>query len=508
MRCQRGAPHRRIIEDAEVLAIASRPKHRNDIYLDTQFQARFAQLWFHRARDDVMFRFLVVNRGQHMQYYPIIILLLSVIAALRPFRHLFRDLQEPPSLVESTVISSSQIIAVAVHGTLTLLLVLALFLAGIYALACIFVATHARAHASFFEYDNLHVGNVRHGHSPLIFLYAFYHHHHTAVTNWFPLASYYEHSNAQRPITTHVHRENLNNEDGERDMKSDGKHHVHNDEEDADGSAYVSIHTFHCKADILSPDQTIATKTRQCYQETRGVDRVAAAHWTGYSLLLGILASIVSKEWLTKHAVTDACDCSLIAASVHADVPNASLDRRRPFSVVALVVCILLWYSPQLHLFWMGYEIGVILLPYMHGYQHMSRTSDFTSATFRLNKCMVSCFKFLERHGRIWSPKDHRRHHRHDKSVASYESFASSGWYTGPLHDMDDFLTNWFLHQYKIAVCITKQYVADRIAPLVHFVNVFVLVCVGLIAYGRCITAVIAVFVLPYTIRIVSLIVW
>ena len=93
---------------------------------------------------------------------------------------------------------------------------------------------------------------------------------------------------------------------------------------------------------------------------------------------------------------------------------------------------IVLLYPPMCF-YLIGYELGVILLPLAHGWQHIPN-HNFSSVTRYV-------FGFLEYVGVLAKKHDHSKHHVHN-SPTVYQDFSSSGLYLKRLDDCFNKLWN------------------------------------------------------------------
>jgi hypothetical protein len=85
--------------------------------------------------------------------------------------------------------------------------------------------------------------------------------------------------------------------------------------------------------------------------------------------------------------------------------------------------------------FFLGYEIGVILLPIEHDWVHYRKSCSIGTPAYYLFQC-------LEFIGIFATKEDHLRHHKHDHSTV-YQGFTSSGLYSKHLDKLADTLWNY-----------------------------------------------------------------
>ncbi|KAL0490009.1 hypothetical protein AKO1_006703 [Acrasis kona] len=122
------------------------------------------------------------------------------------------------------------------------------------------------------------------------------------------------------------------------------------------------------------------------YHNPKGTINVVAAHWDGYSLL-------AKKERI-------------------------------------MIVLFFMLLNPICGLFFFGYELGALLLPYAHLWQHISHSR---MAVFEY------ILRICEKCGLIANGADHHRHHNHNHDTV-YQDFSSSGIYMKHIDDWINYL--------------------------------------------------------------------
>ena len=143
---------------------------------------------------------------------------------------------------------------------------------------------------------------------------------------------------------------------------------------------------------------------------TRGV---IGSHWVGYSHLSFLCCCL-----------RDLLHGPVAAAADHHQRGTSGLARTSAGAVLgvfALLLCTSRIWPP----FLLGYEVGTLLLPMAHGWQHIPRQCFGR----RLGAVLLA----LERAGVIANKADHHSHHQHTHPNV-YRSFSSSGIY-GPSFD-------------------------------------------------------------------------
>ena len=135
---------------------------------------------------------------------------------------------------------------------------------------------------------------------------------------------------------------------------------------------------------------------------------------------------------------------------------------------IILIICMAL-LNTNTSLFFAGYELGVIVLPFAHIWQHDVPVSYGK---------MRYIFKFLEYCGIIAGAKDHHKHHAHHLTPTVYQDFCSSGLYFKWLK-LDGLINKfWDWAFYKAIQDGLMPY--DIIRPYIELVTVFSLVVVPL----------------------------
>ena len=97
-----------------------------------------------------------------------------------------------------------------------------------------------------------------------------------------------------------------------------------------------------------------------------------------------------------------------------------------PYVLFCLGMC------PLTGVFFFGHELGVVLLPAVHGWEHVY---------YKKMGILNPVFEFLEKVKIIAGPKDHEQHHEHDGPTV-YKDFSSSGIYAKPIDEKINVLWN------------------------------------------------------------------
>jgi len=150
---------------------------------------------------------------------------------------------------------------------------------------------------------------------------------------------------------------------------------------------YAFYHHHHSSKDNWNPDMS--------YYTDEGTRNIVVAHWDGYTLLGSSRILLV------------------------------------------LATC---WLWPPNSLYFFGYEIGVLLLPFAHGWQHIN------PKRMGILGPVLTALMWI---GLIANSSDHSRHHKHDHPTV-YQDFSSSGLYMRYLDD-------WLNRQWDSAFFTAKQ---------------------------------------------------
>lgn len=95
-----------------------------------------------------------------------------------------------------------------------------------------------------------------------------------------------------------------------------------------------------------------------------------------------------------------------------------------------------LYWHPYLAPFFLGYEIGVILLPISHDWVHKKNAQKFG---------IYYILKALEMIGIFAKPSDHAKHHKYTHPTV-YQGFTSSGLYSARFDAFLDNIWNYFFY--------------------------------------------------------------
>lgn len=152
---------------------------------------------------------------------------------------------------------------------------------------------------------------------------------------------------------------------------------------------YAFYHHHHSASDDWAPFLSYHDPDKRRIWNHAGTRGVIASHWVNYSHL------------------------SFLIPDGHLIPATASI---LALAVYAHVVCSCRYFTP----FLCGYELGVLLLPLAHGWQHIPRC--------RFGPCLRPLLGALESLGLIAGKADHWQHHVHT-GAAVYRSFSSSGLY-------------------------------------------------------------------------------
>lgn len=105
-------------------------------------------------------------------------------------------------------------------------------------------------------------------------------------------------------------------------------------------------------------------------------------------------------------------------------------------SKIIFLVLLGIYVEPKLVFFFYGYEVGTLLLPFAHGWQHISKK--------RFGQ-MRRVMEALEKFGLIANRKAHDKHHEYD-IPSVYQDFSSSGIYAKPIDDCLNKYWNMIYH--------------------------------------------------------------
>ena len=126
------------------------------------------------------------------------------------------------------------------------------------------------------------------------------------------------------------------------------------------------------------------------------------------------------------------------------------------------------WIEPGLIMYFAGYELGGLLLPIAHGWQHLSRKW--------FNAPVRTLFRILAGIGLVATREEHLSHHIHNHRTV-YQDFSSSGLYMKWI----DAQLNAFWNRCFDYAAQTNQYVADIIASYCTYAIYFQLLAVPVI---------------------------
>ena len=130
-----------------------------------------------------------------------------------------------------------------------------------------------------------------------------------------------------------------------------------------------------------------------------------------------------------------------------------------------ILVIGLSFISPLTLLYYSGYEIAVIMLPFAHRWQHIDKSEQ--------NMGIKLFFTILEFCGIVANRGDHKRHHIHNGPTV-YQDFSSSGIYA---KYVDNLINKFWDYNYYKAVK-NGRYVSDYIAPCSWFCVRFILIII------------------------------
>lgn len=173
---------------------------------------------------------------------------------------------------------------------------------------------------------------------------------------------------------------------------------------------YAFYHHHHTKLNNWAPFLS--------YYNQAGANNIAVAHWTSFSMLADIRI---------------------------------------------LLVMILSYISPLTLIYYSGYEVGVIILPFAHRWQHIDKSEQ--------NILIKSIFCLLELFGIVANKADHVKHHIHNGPTV-YQDFSSSGIYTKYI----DKLINRFWDTMYYKAVKNGGYLYDYIGPYTWLITRFMLV--------------------------------
>jgi len=150
---------------------------------------------------------------------------------------------------------------------------------------------------------------------------------------------------------------------------------------------YAFYHHHHTQSDNWAPSLGYHDKKNSFIMEHEGARNVIASHWHGFSMLT---------------------------------------------SKTILMVLLFVMLYPPLACYFFGYEVGVLLLPLAHGWQHVKKE--------RYGFLLSRLFMILESMGLVANGHDHGRHHVHS-SPTVYQDFSSSGLY---MKKIDKHINKWW----------------------------------------------------------------
>ncbi|AYV84272.1 MAG: hypothetical protein Hyperionvirus21_6 [Hyperionvirus sp.] len=122
------------------------------------------------------------------------------------------------------------------------------------------------------------------------------------------------------------------------------------------------------------------------------------------------------------------------------------------------------YFCPQTALYFYGYELGALILPIAHGWQHISHT--LVPPPVRV---LFFIFEFI---GIVANKDDHGRHHVHTTPTV-YQAFTSSGIFNAKLDHFVDILWDMAYNEAARNPSQTKPY--DIINPWVKGIQIFCL---------------------------------
>lgn len=126
----------------------------------------------------------------------------------------------------------------------------------------------------------------------------------------------------------------------------------------------------------------------------------------------------------------------------HKGTRNITAAHWHGFSILTsqtVFILVLTLFFPEMIYYYFGYEIGVLLLPFAHGWQHLPR-KRFGNLKY--------LFIFLQYIGLIASKIDHDNHHNY-KIETVYQDFSSSGIYAKKIDSYLNKLWNKIYKKYQ-----------------------------------------------------------
>ncbi|AYV81543.1 MAG: hypothetical protein Harvfovirus40_6 [Harvfovirus sp.] len=174
---------------------------------------------------------------------------------------------------------------------------------------------------------------------------------------------------------------------------------------------YADYHHHHTAADNWAPQLS--------YHNDQGSRNIIAAHWAGFTLF------------------------------------------NSPKIIIFALVC---YSHPRTLLYFSGYEIGALILPIAHGWQHIAH--EKVPKAFRM---LFHLFEFL---GIVANKDDHGSHHNHNHRTV-YQNFTSSGIYNKRLDSAVDKFWDWAYDKAALTPTVTKPY--DIIKPYVTLIEIIAL---------------------------------
>jgi hypothetical protein len=125
------------------------------------------------------------------------------------------------------------------------------------------------------------------------------------------------------------------------------------------------------------------------------------------------------------------------------------------FVIITSIIC------PKLLMFWFGYEVGVLIVPIAHAWQHINH--------LRLHVFVRILFRLFESTGIVADKHSHHKHHVYNIPTV-YQDFSSSGIYAEPIDKLLNKFWDWNFNNFP-----------DNISRNIHVFACVISSCVTII---------------------------
>ncbi len=142
-------------------------------------------------------------------------------------------------------------------------------------------------------------------------------------------------------------------------------------------------------------------------------------------------------DWMNKLSYHNDIGSFIIAMCHWHSFSLLTMNYPMPGFLVKVLTFLYLVYCPHVAApYFLGYEIGVFLLPISHDWVHKRNISEYY---------MGNIFSVLETIGLFATKDDHKRHHIHTHTTI-YQGFTSSGLYSSYLDSLFDKVWDYFFN--------------------------------------------------------------